>query len=52
MTKREADVYQGDYTVYVGTIQPDSRSRALTGQPASFTLVSEQERMIAGGSNR
>ena len=40
-------LYQGDYTVHVGTSQPDSRSVALTGRkPTALKLVSEQTREI------
>jgi beta-glucosidase len=40
-------LYAGNYTVYVGTSQPDARSRALTGvSPAAFTLISEQDRQL------
>ncbi|GBF76682.1 glycosyl hydrolase [Paenibacillus sp. 598K] len=40
-------LYAGDYTVYVGTSQPDSRSRALTGQqPTAFKLASDRERQL------
>lgn len=37
-------VLPGKYTVYVGTSQPDARSRALTGrEPAAFEIVCENE---------
>jgi len=37
-------LYQGSYTIYVGTSQPDSRSRSLTGKsPAAFHLTSERD---------
>lgn len=40
-------LYKGNYTVYVGTSQPDRRSMALTGKsPAAFALVSEREREV------
>ncbi|MNP55880.1 Thermostable beta-glucosidase B [compost metagenome] len=37
-------LYKSDYTVYVGTSQPDERSRLLTGKRAAeIKLVSELE---------
>ncbi|CAH0121969.1 Beta-xylosidase [Paenibacillus sp. CECT 9249] len=40
-------LYQGNYTVYVGTSQPDRRSMALTGKsPAALALVCEREREV------
>ncbi len=40
-------LYEGDYTVYVGTSQPDTRSQSLTGQqPVAFQLTSHREREL------
>ncbi|BCJ94359.1 glycosyl hydrolase [Anaerocolumna cellulosilytica] len=36
-------IYQGNYTIYVGTTQPDSRSLALTGKETKRFLVSAGE---------
>jgi len=37
-------IYPCDYTVYVGTSQPDRRSRSLTGKtPLAFVLTSDRE---------
>ncbi|MFB9276923.1 glycoside hydrolase family 3 C-terminal domain-containing protein [Cohnella cellulosilytica] len=40
-------LYSGNYTVYVGASQPDSRSRALTGKsPAALPLVCPTEQEV------
>ncbi len=40
-------LYAGNYSVYVGASQPDSRSRALTGETVqAFTLISEQDQEL------
>lgn len=40
-------LYKGNYSVYVGTSQPDKRSRELTGKTtAKFTLVSERDQEV------
>ena len=40
-------LYAGDYTVYVGTSQPDARSAALLNETSqSFTLTCEETRVI------
>ncbi|WP_276356064.1 glycoside hydrolase family 3 C-terminal domain-containing protein [Cohnella caldifontis] len=40
-------LYEGNYSVYVGTSQPDARSRELTGKAAEkFSLLSSVERVV------
>ena len=40
-------LYAGEYTVYVGTSQPDARSAALLSETSqSFTLTCEETRVI------
>lgn len=41
-------VYAGQFSIYVGTSQPDSRSRALTGkEPVKLTLTAKQEIVLS-----
>lgn len=41
-------LYEGDYTVFVGGSQPDSRSCKLLGRkPAQFTVAAQEERELA-----
>jgi hypothetical protein len=40
-------LHAGNYSVHVGTIQPDARSRELTGKTVeTFTVVSAAEREV------
>ncbi|GFR39117.1 glycosyl hydrolase [Insulibacter thermoxylanivorax] len=41
-------VYAGEFSVYVGTTQPDRRSRALTGkEPVKLTLTADEEVVLS-----